>query len=106
MDAIRGRARNALARLGSTSEAIAQNLRELNIRGHVGEGTCCPLANYLSPRLELPVDVLDDGVVVGGETYLWGWTAPEQFVREFDAGRFSYLVEPDRDQGEREVITP
>lgn len=98
-----GQVRGLLAALGTTTDQIADTLR---LGGHVGrrdDGTCCPVARYLTASGVPGLNVMRDDIEDASEADTWcdpdRWMIPTPgqvsgFVVAFDAGNYDDLHDP------------
>lgn len=87
---------DALRRLGSTSEEIADSLAERGIRGRRMEERACPLANYLRNELTVAVQIEAGSVQIDGVDGFMSTAVcdgVEDFIEDFDDEGYPFLIE-------------
>lgn len=88
---------HALAKLGTTTEEIAESLKVKSCKGYRRQAESCPIAVYLKaefPQYNVFVDgVWIDMLILGGlnSTNLDAPEVIHDFVQSFDAGQFPDL---------------
>lgn len=96
--------RRAMRLLGNRPSIVAFNLAGAYVRGYRGECSDCPIAIYLRRATGIAVLVGSrgvfpacyDGEVADADSAPIGFPAAiASFVRLFDAGEYSYLLDPD-----------
>lgn len=87
---------DALRRLGSSSEEIADSLAERGIRGRRQEERCCPLANYLRNELSVAVQIEVGSVQIDGVDGFMSTAVcdgVDDFIEDFDTEEYPYLIQ-------------
>jgi hypothetical protein len=99
-----GHVRDLLDKLGDNPDTIATTLR---LGGHVGrrdDGTCCPVANYLTAHQVPGLNVMQQDIEDASEADTWAdpdrWMMctplpVQKFVAAFDAGGYNDLWDPE-----------
>lgn len=83
-----------LGQLGAEAGEIADTLQHLGITGQPDDSHACPIANYLTGRLDgdHDVNVCEEEVTVDFHTYVDTPHAVAEFVVTFDQGSYSQLI--------------
>lgn len=86
---------DALRRLGTDRNAVAQMLRARNIKGRRNAARSCPVANYLKGEFpDLDRIVVNTGtVIINSEARVSVPTPVHRFIMAFDSFSFSDLRE-------------
>lgn len=87
---------DALRRLGSSSEEIADSLAARGIRGRRMEERACPLANYLRDELTVSVQIEVGSVQIDGVDGFMSTAVcdgVEDFIEDFDDRAYPYLIQ-------------
>lgn len=86
----------ALRRLGSSSEQIADSLAERGVVGRRMEERACPLANYLRDELGVSVQIEVGSVQLDGVEGFMSTAAcegVEDFIEDFDGEEYPFLIQ-------------
>lgn len=86
----------ALRRLGSSSDAIADSLAERGIRGQRMEERSCPLANYLLAECGVQVQIEVGSVQIDGVDGFMSTAVcdgVEDFIKDFDDDEYPFLIQ-------------
>lgn len=85
----------AIRKLGSSSEEIAESLERRGIRGRVMEERDCPLANYIRAELGIESQVENGSIQIDGtDTFMSTAVLPgaEDFIDDFDDKAYPDLI--------------
>lgn len=86
--------REVLGRLGNTADEIAESLAAKACKGRQGSPSSCPIANYIKdqfPQSQVHVEARHSDLNGKCTSHTY---AVEQFIRDFDAGRYPQLNQP------------
>lgn len=92
------RLRKVLESLGPTSDAVANALRQLGVKGSRKSYCQCPISNYLIHERFLNPEVLSISIVVGpkgGRFAIEPPTSVAEFIVNFDQERYPDLIQWD-----------